>query len=161
MTVLFANATRFYYAFQQHTTLDRAKKDGLIQGKLPTCQHILTTLGPDIGFLSLDARGERTIRQICSPESYDTLFEAIEERMPSTIKHFIVLTGVPLVYPRLTFFEKIMDNAAHLHLARLTAKAGLLGDFVNTQFNNEWNGDPELLDDMNDRKRIEFIFHAF
>lgn len=157
LTVLFSNATRFYYTFQQHTNLDRAERDGMIRGKSPTCNHILTTLGPDIGFLSLDARGERTKYQICSTESYDILFEQMDARLPPTIKHFVLLTGVPLVYPRLTFFEKAMDSAANLHLATLTAKVGILGDIINGQFNNEWNGDPELLDDMNDRK-LNYIF---
>lgn len=163
LTVLFANATRFYYSFQQHTDPDRARRDGMIPGKLSTCNHILTTLGPDIGFLSLDARGERTKYQICSEESYDRLFQEMETRLPSTIKHFVVLTGVPLIYPRLTFFEKAMDRASNLHLAYLTAKAGILGDFINEQLNNEWNGDPELLDDMNDRKLLlkkTLFFHS-
>lgn len=152
-SVLFANASRFYYAFQQHTTVERAERDGMIRGDLPTCQHILTTLGPSIGFLSLDARGERTKLQVCTQKSYDVLFTEMQARMPPTVKHFMVLTGVPLVYPRLTLFEKAMESAASFNLATLAGKTGALGDLISGQL-NEWNGDPELLDDMNDRELL-------
>ncbi|KAI9470847.1 MAG: hypothetical protein EXX96DRAFT_531384 [Benjaminiella poitrasii] len=147
--VLFANASRFYYAFQQHTNMERAESDGMIRGSKPSCNHILTTLGPDIGFLSLDARGERTKYDVCTQQSYDTLFREMYRRLPPTIKHFMVLTGVPLVYPRLTLFEKAMESAASFNLATLAGKTGTLGDIISGQL-NEWNGDPELLDDMND-----------
>lgn len=148
--MLFANASRFYYAFQQHTTIERAERDGMIRGEAPTCHHILTTLGPDIGFLSLDARGERTKLRVCTEKSYDILFPEMYRRMPQTVKHFMVLTGVPLIYPRLTLFEKAMGNLADLNLATIAGWTGTLG-VISSQL-NEWNGDPELLDDMNDRK---------
>ncbi|KAG1150144.1 hypothetical protein G6F37_001853 [Rhizopus arrhizus] len=122
--VLFANAYRFYYLFQQHTTIELASEHGMIRGALPTCNHIITTLGPDIGFLALDCRGERT-------------------------KFEILLTGVPLIYPRLTLFENLMDDAAGFNLATIVGKTGALGNVISGQL-NKWNGDPELLDDMND-----------
>jgi hypothetical protein len=151
---LFANASRFYYLFQQHTNLDRAEKDGMIRGKLAYCNHIITTLGPDIGLLLLDARGERTKYQVCSKESYNRVFHEMHQRLPITVKHFLILTGVPLIYPRLTLFEKAMDIAASFNLATLVGRTGVLGDIIASQL-NEWNGDPELLDDMNDRKLIQ------
>ncbi|KAI8643106.1 hypothetical protein BD408DRAFT_365282 [Parasitella parasitica] len=147
--VLFANASRFYYAFQNHTNIERAERDGMIRGELPTCNHILTTLGPSIGLLSLDARGERTKRQVCTQKSYDKLFTEMYRRMPSTVKHFMVLTGVPLIYPRLTLFERAMESVASFDIATLVGKTGTLGNLIAGQL-NEWNGDPELLDDMND-----------
>ncbi|KAI8981833.1 hypothetical protein BDF20DRAFT_863500 [Mycotypha africana] len=162
--VLFANASRFYYLFQHHTTIERAERDGMIRGSQPTCHHIVTTLGPDIGLLSLDARGERSKFEICTKKSYDACFKAMYERLPFTIKHFMVLTGVPLIYPRLTLFENLMEGAANLSLATVAGKTGTLGDIIDGQL-NEWNGDPELLDDMNDHwtagnhelERREFI----
>lgn len=33
----------------------------------------------------------------------------------------------------------------------LVGKTGALGDIIGNSL-NKWNGDPELLDDMNDRK---------
>ncbi|CAO3662981.1 unnamed protein product [Rhizopus stolonifer] len=147
--VLFANACRFYYLFQQHTTVERAPDHGLVRGTLPTCNHIISTLGPDIGFVSLDCRGERTKHDVCNPVTYDGVFQAINTMMPSTVKHLMILTGVPLIYPRLTLFENIMDGAAGFNLATLVGKTGALGDIISGQL-NKWNGDPELLDDMND-----------
>ncbi|KAI8339614.1 hypothetical protein BC941DRAFT_393901 [Chlamydoabsidia padenii] len=147
--VLFANATRFYYLFQHHTTPERATQHGMIRGTLPSCHHIVTTLGRDIALLSLDARGERTKHDVCQPKSYDILFDVLYRQIPETVKHLLVLTGVPLIYPRLTLFEKAMDGAAGFNLATIAGKTGALGDIINGQL-NKWNGDPELLDDMND-----------
>ncbi|ORZ10749.1 hypothetical protein BCR42DRAFT_421942 [Absidia repens] len=147
--VLFANATRFYYLFQHHTTPERAPQHGMIRGTNRACHHIITTLGRGIALLSLDARGERTKHDVCQPKSYDILFDALYRQIPDTVQHLLILTGVPLVYPRLTLFEKAMDGAAGFNLATLAGKTGALGDIVNSQL-NKWNGDPELLDDMND-----------
>ena len=76
-----------------------AHRDGMIEGTKPTCQHIVTTLGPDIGLLSLDARGERTKQDVCQPKSYDIVFDAIA-KLPPSMKHLLIVTGVPLIYPR-------------------------------------------------------------
>lgn len=46
-----------------------------------------------------------------------------------------------------------MDGAAGFNLATLAGKTGALGDLISGSL-NKWNGDPELLDDMNDRKFI-------
>jgi hypothetical protein len=59
--------------------------------------------------------------------------------------------GVPLIYPRLTLFEKAMDSAAGFDLPTLAGKTGALGDLITGKL-NKWNSEPELLDDMNDRK---------
>ncbi|KAI8334302.1 hypothetical protein BC941DRAFT_454499 [Chlamydoabsidia padenii] len=146
---LFGNACRFYYLFQHHTTVELAERHGMIRGSKPTCNSVVTTLGPDIGLLQLDCRGERTKHDICHPKTYDIVFQAIHNRLPSTVKHLLVATGVPLIYPRLTLFEKAMDGAAGFNLATLAGKTGALGDVITGSL-NKWNGDPELLDDMND-----------
>ncbi|KAG1466101.1 hypothetical protein G6F56_004755 [Rhizopus delemar] len=147
--VLFANACRFYYLFQQHTTVELAPRHGMIRGTMATCNHIISTLGPDIGVVHLDCRGERTKLEVCKQSTYDTVFKSLHTMMPSTVKHLLILTGVPLIYPRLTLFENLMDGAAGFNLATIAGKTGALGDIINGQL-NKWNGDPELLDDMND-----------
>ncbi|EIE79748.1 hypothetical protein RO3G_04453 [Rhizopus delemar RA 99-880] len=133
----------------KHTTIELASEHGMIRGTLPTCNHIISTLGPDIGFLALDCRGERTKFEICRQTSYDTVFKRLNSMMPSTVKHLLVLTGVPLIYPRLSLFEHLMDGAAGFNLATIAGKTGALGNIISGQL-NKWNGDPELLDDMND-----------
>jgi hypothetical protein len=149
-TVLFANACRFYYLFQQHTTTKLAPQFGMIPGSKPSANSIVTTLGPDVALLSLDCRGERTKYDICRPQTYDRVFKALYD-LPYTIKHLVLVTGVPVIYPRLTLFEKAMEGAAGFNMAQLVGKTGALGDIISGQL-NKWNGDPELLDDMNDRK---------
>ncbi|KAI8337947.1 hypothetical protein BC941DRAFT_352187 [Chlamydoabsidia padenii] len=148
--VLFENACRFYYLFQHHTTVAlAAEKHGMIRGTVPTCNSVITTLGPHIGLLSLDCRGERTKQDICQPDTYNTIFNTLQTRLPNTVKHLLVVTGVPLIYPRLTLFEKAMDSAAVYDLATLAGKTGALGDLITGKL-NKWNSEPELLDDMND-----------
>ncbi|KAG2178185.1 hypothetical protein INT43_003438 [Umbelopsis isabellina] len=146
--VLFANASRFYYLFQQHMTAEMAPQLGLIPGSKPACNSIVTTLGPDIALLALDCRGERTKYDICNPITYERVFNALYQ-LPYTVKHLVLVTGVPLIYPRLTLFEKAMEGAAGFNMATLVGKTGALGDLISGQL-NKWNGDPELLDDMND-----------
>ncbi|CAO3608060.1 unnamed protein product [Cunninghamella echinulata] len=147
--VLFTNACRFYYLYQQHTTMALATKHGMIRGTKSSCHHIYTNLGRDIALLSLDARGERTKHDVVQAKSYDIVFEAIYQQTPPSVKHLLVLTGVPLVYPRLTLFEKAMESASGFKLHNLVGKTGALGDIIGGQL-NQWDGDPELLDDMND-----------
>lgn len=79
--------------------MDLAPQHGMIRGSVKSCNHIVNTLGPDIGLLSLDARGERTKFDVCQPVSYDRVFDALKH-LPASVKHLIVLTGVPLIYPR-------------------------------------------------------------
>lgn len=125
---------------------------GFIRGSLDSCNHIVTTLGPELGLVSLDCRGERTKHEICSEKSYNAVFDYMRsDMMLSTVKHLLVLTGVPLIYPRLTLFENLMDGASNFNLATIAGKTGALGDMIKGSL-NVWNGDPELLDDMNDRK---------
>jgi hypothetical protein len=156
--VLFSNAVRFYYLLQHHTTLKRAESDGMIRGTLPTCNSIITNLGPQVAVLALDARGERSKYDICRPETYHRIFDSLYRMVPSTTRHLIVVTGVPVIYPRLTLFENAMDGIRDFNLASLVGKTGALGNIINGQLNN-WNGDPELLDDMNDRKFSVIIYN--
>lgn len=123
----------------------------MVPGTVPTCNHIVTTLGPDIGMVALDCRGERTKYDVCRPKSYQIVFDELYRVMPPTIKHLLIMTGVPLIYPRLTLFENAMEGASTFNLATLVGKTGAIGTVVSGQL-NKWNGDPELLDDMNDRK---------
>lgn len=123
----------------------------MVPGTIPTCNHIITTLGPDIGMVALDCRGERTKYDVCRPQSYKIVFDELYRVMPPTIKHLLIMTGVPLIYPRLTLFENAMEGASTFNLATLVGKTGAIGTMVSGQL-NKWNGDPELLDDMNDRE---------
>ena len=131
--------------------MELAPQHGMIRGSLPTCNHIVTTLGPDIALLALDCRGERTKFDVCRPKSYDIVFTELYRAIPDSVKHLLVVTGVPIIYPRLSTFESAMEGVATFNLATIAGKTGALGSVIGGSL-NKWNGDPELLDDMKDRK---------
>lgn len=73
--------------------MELAERHGMIRGTKPACNSVVTTLGPDIGILSLDCRGERTKHDICQPKTYDIVLNALHTRLPSTVKHLLIATG--------------------------------------------------------------------
>jgi hypothetical protein len=73
-------------------------------------RSIYARLGARVAFVGLDARTERTRRQVNYPETYDLIFARIRKELgeaaasKSPIKHLIVLLGIPIAYPvRLSF----------------------------------------------------------
>jgi len=123
-------------------------KSTLIGGQgayLPYPSHsILTPIGPTVWLLMLDCRAERKLQQVCSEEQYARVFKRMNE-LPPGVEHVIVQLGIPVVYPRMTFLETALSSKLNplVALAR-TGTFGLQG------FVNHFNGDPELLDDLND-----------
>jgi hypothetical protein len=98
----------FYMLFQQHTTPEHAIKHGYV-GKVP--RSFVRLLGPSMAIAVPDCRAERTIKRIVSEETYQQLFSKIAA-LPSTVRHLIVLLGVPIVYPRFTFTESALQRIA-------------------------------------------------
>ncbi|WAQ86503.1 hypothetical protein PtA15_7A229 [Puccinia triticina] len=105
---------------------------------------ILSYLGPQAWILLLDCRSERMKNQICSPETYRIVFEACRDRIPAGVGHLVVQLGIPIVYPRMVFAEKILEKPDRL-VFKAIRKLGVIPGFYNN-----FNADPELLDDMND-----------
>ncbi|KAG9008598.1 hypothetical protein FRB93_006517 [Tulasnella sp. JGI-2019a] len=104
---------------------------------------ILSYLGPQVSILLLDGRAERTLDQVCSPASYDHIFDQIA-KLPPTTEHLVILLGIPIAYPRMNFMEKALGSKFNPVLALAkngTTFAGLT---------NKFNSDAELLDDLND-----------
>lgn len=76
-------------------------------------RNIYCQLGKRIAFLGIDARTERTRHQINYPETYDLIFRRTGEELAKsngTIKHLILLLGVPIAYPRLQWLENIISS---------------------------------------------------
>ncbi|KAL1920335.1 uncharacterized protein VTP21DRAFT_1481 [Calcarisporiella thermophila] len=138
-------AERFYLLFQHHTTEDLAPQHGFYS--TGRGHHLLTSLGPQVLLLGLDARAERTKISVCSPSTYDATFIKLYEETPPDTQHLFVLIGVPIVYPRLNFAENMMESAKALkNLSILTGqRTGVFESVVN-----KLNADPELLDDLSD-----------
>ncbi|KAF8479014.1 hypothetical protein DFH94DRAFT_693399 [Russula ochroleuca] len=125
----------------------------------------LTPIGPTAWLLMLDCRAERTLgqvliterntgrgsteqgntEQVCSAEQYEKVFARLNA-LPSTVEHLIIQLGIPIAYPRMVFLENALSSKLNpfLTLARTGSFRGLKG------FVNKFNGDAELLDDLND-----------
>ncbi|WVQ79519.1 hypothetical protein IAT38_001618 [Cryptococcus sp. DSM 104549] len=111
---------------------------------IPFPTHSLVVyLGPKVLLLALDCRAERKLSQICARSTYDKAFE--EVRKAQGIEQLVILLGVPIAYPRMSFLEHFLDlkyNPLNI-LARHNAMG--LGGMVN-----KFNQASELLDDLND-----------
>ncbi|ORZ31414.1 hypothetical protein BCR44DRAFT_1516123 [Catenaria anguillulae PL171] len=170
MQNMFVAAQRFYLLFQHHTNLQLARQDGYlgVHGHSAVKQY-----GPYMAFVTVDVRTERTLTQICSPESWELVWQAIERLAPTT-RHIIWGATIPLVWPRMmgegaieyagTAMLKItsaMDGIASLvsgekkskegrsEIVKLFQKSAVYTNVLNSL------GEPELLDDLNDHWTAE------
>lgn len=102
-------------------------------------------LGRELAFLGLDCRTERQRDEILTEDSYDIIFDRLEDEIiKGQTKHLIVLLGVPIAYPRLNFLENILTSRM-MDPIKAMGRAGLLGGFVN-----KFDGGVEILDDLDD-----------
>ncbi|OWT39249.1 plasma membrane protein [Cryptococcus neoformans Bt1] len=111
---------------------------------IPFPSHsLLVYLGPKVTLLALDCRAERRLTEICRPESYAKVFNEVKKLQG--IEQLVILLGVPIAYPRMSFLEHFLElkwNPVNI-LARHNALG--LGSMVN-----KFNQASELLDDLND-----------
>ncbi|KAL7810561.1 hypothetical protein V8C44DRAFT_332535 [Trichoderma aethiopicum] len=113
--------------------------------------NIYTRLGARIALLGIDARTERTRHQVNYPETYDLIFQRAREELTAAarsgqpIKHLILLLGIPIAYPRLTWLENILRSPLIGPVKLLNRRFGLGGGFFN-----HFDGSVDLLDDLDD-----------
>jgi len=111
---------------------------------IPQPSHsLMVYLGPKVAMLALDCRAERKLTRIVTPETYAKTFA--EVRKYKGIEQLVILLGVPIAYPRMSFLEHFLDlkyNPLNV-LARHNAMG--LGGMVN-----KFDQSSELLDDLND-----------
>lgn len=94
---LFSVAQRFYLLYQQHTTLRREMvKPEFISHTIG--YHSVRYMGPQVALLAIDMRTRREKGQILPKETYN-LIEKVSMEMPESVKHVVMLSGVPLVFP--------------------------------------------------------------
>jgi hypothetical protein len=102
-------------------------------------------LGRRVAFLGLDCRTERQRDEIVTEDSYDLIFDRLEDEIiKGETKHLIVLLGVPIAYPRLNFLENILTSKL-MDPIKALGRAGMLGNFIN-----KFDGGVEILDDLDD-----------
>jgi hypothetical protein len=148
-----AVAFKYYMLFQHQSLPTETEKTepSWLLGKNPgpyikeRSRSVFMKLGRQVAFLGLDCRTERQRDEILTMDSYDTIFDRLEDEIiKGETKHLIVLLGVPIAYPRLNFLENILTSRLMDPLKAL-GRAGMLGNFVN-----KFDGGVEILDDLDD-----------
>ncbi|KAK3987395.1 hypothetical protein QBC44DRAFT_372068 [Cladorrhinum sp. PSN332] len=143
--------------FQQAYVHPKITESGYINGLKPgpyVAEHshnMFAKLGARIAFLGIDARTERTRHQVNYPETYDAIFSRLKEEFSAAassgqpFKHLILLLGVPIAYPRLTWLENIFSSPVIAPIKFFNRRIGLGGSFFNS-----FDGSVDLLDDLDD-----------
>lgn len=113
--------------------------------------NLYARLGARMALIGLDARVERTRHQINYPETYDLIFDRLHKELRTAadagkpIKHLIVLLGIPIAYPRLTWLENILRSPLIGPVKLMHKRFGVGGGLFN-----HFDGSPDLLDDLDD-----------
>ncbi len=105
-------------------------------------------LGARMAFCGIDARTERTRKQVNYPDTYDLIFQRLRNEFTAAqgqIKHLILLLGVPIAYPRLAWLENILASPLIAPIKLLHKRFGVAGGFFNS-----FDGSVDLLDDLDD-----------
>lgn len=165
-TEVFSNigqaAYKYYMLFQHHVSIDEKEPylstKNWILGSEPGAyikeksHSIWTKLGPNMALLGLDCRTERKLKQVISWDTYNLLFQRVFKEIESSqghanqrINHLLVMLGIPIAYPRLVWLEWLFSSKLLAPLKYLSKK-----DIIGHGLINDFNGDVELLDDLND-----------
>ncbi|PSK55402.1 Alkaline phosphatase D [Elsinoe australis] len=111
-------------------------------------RSMYSQLGARMAFVGIDARTERTRHQINYPQTYDLIFDRVNREIAAsngTIKHLILLLGVPIAYPRLQWLENILQSPIIGPVRFLNKRFGFAGGFFNA-----FDGGVDLMDDLDD-----------
>ncbi|KAF2154884.1 hypothetical protein K461DRAFT_103718 [Myriangium duriaei CBS 260.36] len=111
-------------------------------------RSIYCQLGARIAMVGIDARTERTRHQINYEHTYNLIFERVNAQLAAasgTLKHLIVLLGVPIAYPRLQWLENIFRSPIIGPMKFLNKRFGFAGGLFNS-----FDGSVDLLDDLDD-----------
>ncbi|GAB7361074.1 hypothetical protein MBLNU230_g1113t1 [Neophaeotheca triangularis] len=111
-------------------------------------RNLYCQLGKRIALVGIDARTERTRHQINYPETYDMIFRHASSEIAKSngsIRHLVLLLGVPIAYPRLQWLENILRSPLIGVLRFMNKRFGVAGGIFN-----HFDGNPDLLDDLDD-----------
>ncbi|KAI0592900.1 hypothetical protein F4775DRAFT_587201 [Biscogniauxia sp. FL1348] len=113
--------------------------------------NMFAKLGARIAFLGIDARTERTRHQVNYPETYDLIFNRVRQELGAAVsagrpfRHLILLLGIPIAYPRLTWLENVFSSPLIAPIKFLNRRFGFGGGVFN-----HFDGSVDLLDDLDD-----------
>ncbi|KAJ5172986.1 hypothetical protein N7492_005579 [Penicillium capsulatum] len=131
-------AYKYYLLFQHHSVPEETEMDepSWLLGPHPgpyieqRSRNLFMSLGSDVVFLGLDCRTER---KVLSEETCDLIWDRCHrEIVKGETKHLIVLSSVPIAYPRVN----LMNSRKSL------GKSGILGGLVHRS-----GGNAEFFDD--------------
>ena len=112
-------------------------------------RSLFMRLGAHLAFLGVDARTERTRRRVNYSETYDLIFKRVRSELclvgKGKITHLIVLLGIPIAYPRLSWLENLLTSPVIGPIRFLNKRFGFGGGFFN-----QFDGQVEILDDLDD-----------
>ncbi|KAI5862567.1 hypothetical protein GGS23DRAFT_82207 [Durotheca rogersii] len=113
--------------------------------------NMFSKLGARIAFMGIDARIERTRHQVNYPETYDLIFDRVRNELRAAasagqpFRHLILLLGIPIAYPRLTWLENVFSSPLIAPVKFLNRRFGFGGGVFN-----HFDGSVDLLDDLDD-----------
>ncbi|ODA81904.1 hypothetical protein RJ55_00409 [Drechmeria coniospora] len=113
--------------------------------------NIYSRLGARIALVGIDARTERTRHQVNYPETYELILKRLRDELGAAagssrpIKHLILLLGIPIAYPRLTWLENVFRSPIMGPIKFMNRRFGLGGGLFN-----HFDGSVDLLDDLDD-----------
>ncbi|KAI0404473.1 hypothetical protein F4802DRAFT_567190 [Xylaria palmicola] len=113
--------------------------------------NMFAKLGARIAFMGIDARTERTRHQVNYPETYNLIFNRVQSELRAAanagkpFNHLILLLGIPIAYPRLTWLENIFSSPIIAPIKFMNRRFGFGGGVFN-----HFDGSVDLLDDLDD-----------
>lgn len=113
--------------------------------------NMFAKLGARIAFMGIDARTERTRHQVNYPETYDLIFSRVQAELGEAaragrpFRHLILLLGIPVAYPRLTWLENVFSSPIIAPIKFMNRRFGFGGGVFN-----HFDGSVDLLDDLDD-----------
>ncbi|KAG2027371.1 hypothetical protein GB937_001114 [Aspergillus fischeri] len=158
-------AFKYYLLFQHHSLTEETEADEpswLLGAQLgpyinQRSRNVFMSMGKEVAFLGLDCRTERLSDEILSEQTCDLIWDRCHrEIVRGETKHLIVLSSVPVAYPRMAMLKNILNSRKSL------GKAGFLGGFVNKNgskveiFDDHWTAKHHkaertyLLEDLQD-----------
>lgn len=148
-------AHKYYMLFQHHTHPDELPEHepSWISNPRPgpfmnqRSRSVYARVGKGAAFLGLDCRTERTLEHIVYPDTYDLVFARLRAELNAdpSIRHLLVMLGVPIAYPRLVWLESVLKSSALTPLKMLAKHKIAMSSLVNN-----FDGSVEILDDLND-----------
>lgn len=67
----------------------------------------MSQLGPKLAVAAIDTRSSRTREKIIPEKLVDTMLERVRN-LPSTVKHLLFVSAVPVQYTEMQFMEKLV-----------------------------------------------------